>query len=169
MKIIGLCNIWVPYKCSLTFATETFAIDRVLFKHFATQTFAPETIAFQTFALPLFQNHPNHSAIQTFALLFFKVLFIPFTSWWSYPCKFCLNRSTIKTDMQQMAADSVTCWAKGYCLVVLYVFCQLGLKKWLCCICVLYKHSSKFTTDKSASYLSWLCFKLAKSHCLDTI
>ena len=151
---VRLCDIWVPDKCSSTFATQTFASDRLLLVHNATQdiwswdncfsdicssTFSKphkslcssdicylRQMLFKTFAIQTF-------AISTFALLFFKVLLYLFTS---FPCKLCLNRSTIKTDMQEMASDMVTCWAKGYCVVVLYVFWQLGLRQNICVIFV---------------------------------
>ena len=108
----------------------------------------------------------RHLLFRHLLFCFIKFFLYLFTS---FPCKLCLNKSTIETYLKQVLADVATCWAQGYSLVVLYVFCQWFRKNGLCDICLLYKHSSQFTTDKFASYLSWLCFKLAKSHCLDTI
>ena len=148
-------SLHISYDCA-TFGSLTSALRHLLLRHLLLtdcslyimllKTFGPETIAFQTFALPLFQNHTNHSALQN---LLFKtnaiqdicysdicyfnicssVLLSSFYTFSPHSHVNCVNRRTIETYLKQVPADVATCWAKGYSLVVLYVFCQLGFRQ----------------------------------------
>ena len=83
----------------------------------------------------------------------------------SFPCKLCLNKSTIETYLKQVPADVATCWAKGYSLVVLYVFCQLGFRQNDCVTFVSCTNTLLNLLLTNLHHICLVCFKLAKSHC----